>query len=585
MNHIHQRLHRLGLSAVEGLRRFFSLHPIASSPHPPCTSSPQNPTQSSSLSTHHLFLFPFILAALLGCQSMNINPNNGSSFQSIPESANVSREDAIFLQGGQPRTLDPALTLGGPSAALGHIFSGLVTLDQQMQVQPELAAGWEVSDDGRIYTFYLRKNAQFHNGRPVTAQDIIYSWERATDPALGSDTAQTYLGDIAGVDEKMAGQADHVTGLYAIDDHTLQVTLREPVVYFLQKLAYPVAFVVDEENVSQVDWEHAPNGTGPFTLQIWEDDALMVLARNENYYLEPAKVAHLVYDMGPNFGMTLYEQGEIALVGVGGGTLERVEDPNDPLHDQLQTAVSLCTSTIGLNNQLPPFDDVRVRQAFNYALDKELLINTFSGGDALVATGSLPPGMPGYTVNPERGYPFDPEKARQLLAEAGYTDMSDFPVLTYSTSGYGQVGAFVTAVTTMWQENLGVTIHPKIMDPFLYYEELYDGNVGHIYSTSWCADYPDPQNFLDILYHSDSTQNIGNYRNPEVDALLEAARVERDINTRMAQYADIENRIVADAPVVFVSHDFTAVLVSPELQGYELTPFGVRQWHRVDVNR
>lgn len=574
MNRITQRL------------RQFSPHPlISSSPHLPRISSPHYPTHSSVLSTRHLLLLPFILLALLGCQLMNVNPNNGSVSGSIPESANVSREDAIFLQGGQPRTLDPALTLGGPSAALGHIFSGLVTLDQQMQVEPELAAGWDVSEDGRIYTFYLRKNALFHNGRPVTAQDIIYSWERATDPTLGSDTAHTYLGDIAGVDEKIAGQADHIAGLHAIDEHTLQVTLHEPVVYFLQKLAYPVAFVVDQENVSQPDWEYAPNGTGPFTLQIWEDDALMVLARNDNYYLEPAKVAHLVYDMGPNFGMALYEQGEIDLVGVGGGTLERVEDPNDPLHDQLETAVSLCTSTIGLNNRMPPFDDVRVRQAFNYALDKELLINTFSGGDALVATGSLPPGMPGYTANPERGYPFDPERARQLLAEAGYTDMSQFPVLTYSTSGYGQVGAFVTAVTTMWQENLGVTIHPKIVDPFLYYDELYDGNVGHIYDSGWCADYPDPQNFLDILYHSASTQNVGGYHNPEVDTLLEAARVEREVNARMAQYANIENQIVADAPVVFVSHGFTAVLVSPELEGYKLTPFGVRQWHQVDVNR
>ena len=546
---------------------------------------PSSPAPSPQSLTPYLILSPFILLVLLGCQLMNVNLNDGSSYRSIPSSAGVNREDAIYLQGGQPNTLDPALTHGGPSGALGHIFSGLTAIDTTLQPQPELAAGWEVSEDGRIYTFYLRNNAQFHDGKPLTAQDVIYSWERATDPELGSDTAQTYLGDIDGVREKLAGEAGTIRGLTTIDDHTLQVTLREPVVYFLQKLAYPVAFIVDQENVKDADWERQPNGSGPFKLQIWEDDQLMVLARNDNYYLPPAKVAHLVYDMGPNFGMTLYEQGEIDLVGVGGGTLERIEDPNNPLHDQLETAVSLCTSTIGLNSELAPFDDVRVRQAFNYALDKELLINTFFGGDALQATGSLPPGMPGYTDDPNRGYPFDPDRAKALLAEAGYSDISQFPTLTYTTSGYGEVNNYVTAIITMWQENLGVTIQPQTIDPFVYYEEIYDGNVGHIYSNGWCADYPDPQNFLDILYHSESPQNVGRYQNETVDQLLASARVERDVTTRMDQYAEIERLIMAEAPDVFVSHGFTAVLVSPELEGYKLTPFGVRQWHQVGVQR
>jgi ABC-type transport system substrate-binding protein len=235
--------------------------------------------------------------------------------------------------------------------------------------------------------------------------------------------------------------------------------------------------------------------------------------------------------------------------------------------------------------QLAPFDDVRVRQAFNYALDKELLIETFSGGDALVATGSLPPGMPGYTADPNRGYPFDPAKANQLLDEAGHADRSTFPVLTYTTSGYGDVGGYETAVISLWQETLGVTIQPVVIDPFIYYDELYAGNTGNIYSGGWCADYPDPQNFLDVLYHSDSQQNIGRYVNSQVDALLGQARIEPDVSTRLTQYAEIERLIVADAPVIFVSHSLQAALISPDLDGYVLTPLGVRQWHRVGVER
>jgi ABC-type transport system substrate-binding protein len=526
-------------------------------------------------------LLLLILLTLLSCQLVT----GARQSDTAVTPSDVDRNNAIFFDGGQPLTLDPAQTHGGPDGELGHIFSGLVTLDQTMQVQPELAAGWTVSDDGRTYTFYLRQNAQFHDGRPLTAQDIIYSWERAANPATGSDTAQTYLGDIEGVQEMLEGTADHISGLRAIDDHTLEVRLREPVVYFLQKLAYPVAFVVDRENVTAGDWEHQPNGTGPFKLQTWRDDELLVLARFDEYYLEPAAVQHIVINLGPGLSLARYEQGENDLVGIGGADLERARDPNSDFYAALRTAVPLCTNTIGLNNQLPPFDDVRVRQAFNLALDKELLIETFANGNAIPASGALPPGMPGYRYQPERGYPYDPERARQLLAEAGYSDMSQFPSLTYTTSGYGDVGAYDAAIITMWQENLGVTIKPQIIDPYLFFDALYGGDVGHIYDSGWCADYPDPQNFLDVLYHSGSRQNIGGYRNPEVDALLEQARVERDVNRRMAMYGEIEDKIVADAPVVFLNHGLSAVLVSPELQNYVLTPFGVRQWHLLSVNR
>lgn len=522
-----------------------------------------------------------LILASLSCQLVTDALQSGTG----DTPPNVDRSDAIFFDSGQPQTLDPALTHGGPDSALGHIFSGLVTLDQTMQVQPELAAGWTVSDDGRTYTFYLRQNALFHDGRPVTAQDIIDSWERAADPATGSDTAQTYLGDIEGVQEKLDGQADQISGLRAIDDHTLEVRLRQPVVYFLQKLAYPVAFVVDADNVAAGDWEHHPNGTGPFKLQTWRDDDLMVLERFDSYYLEPTAVKHIVLNLGPGLSLGRYEQGQIDLVGIGGPDLERARDPNSDFYRELQTAVSLCTASIGLNTQRAPFDDARVRQAFNLALDKELLIETFYDGNAIPATGALPPGMPGYVYDPERGYPFDPERARQLLADAGYSDISQFPVLTYTTSGYGDVSAYDAAIITMWQENLGVTIKPQIIDPFLFFDVLYSDDVGDIFDSGWCADYPDPQNFLDVLYHSGSQQNVGGYQNAEVDALLEQARVEPDVNRRMALYAEIEDLIVADAPVVFLNHDLGAVLVSPELENYVLTPFGVRQWHRLSVNR
>jgi ABC-type transport system substrate-binding protein len=529
-------------------------------------------------------LLAFALCALLFTLQCN-TITGGNSSAGVP--GNIDPDNTIFLVGGQPRTLDPALTHGGPSDAIGAIFSGLVTLDTNLQVQPDLAAGWTVNDDGTIYTFYLRRNALFHDGRPLTAQDIIFSWERAADPATGSDTARTYLGDIVGVKDKLDGRANTISGLRAINDHTLEVRIDAPKVYFLAKLTYPVAFIVDRNNVTQSDWEHRPNGTGPFRLQEWRDDEIIILARNSHFYLDPPSVSHLVYQIGAGIPLSLYETGDIDLVGVGGDTLERIQDPNNPLSAELQTGVDMCTTYIGLNTQAPPFDDPLVRQAFNYALDKERLINTLYSGDALIATGILPPGMPGYTnPGPDRpGYPFDPVKAQELLAQAGYPNGAGFPTPTFYSSGYGEVDLFVAAIITMWQENLAVTIEPVLLDPFIYSEELYGGNAGNIFSWGWCADYPDPENFLDILFHSDSVQNIGRYHNPAVDQLLEQARSEASVAARMALYAQIEQQITADAPVVFFSHSLSAVLVKPHLQNYVLTPIGVAQWRSVQIDR
>ena len=171
----------------------------------------------------------------------------------------------------------------------------------------------------------------------------------------------------------------------------------------------------------------------------------------------------------PGLPLAQYETGQIDLVGIGSDTLERVEDPNNPLGQELQTVVNMCTSSIGLNNQLAPFDDVRVRQAFNYGLDKQRLIDTFAGGNALIANGPLPPGMPGYGGLDGESYPYDVEKARALLAEAGYADPADIGTLIFTTQGYGDVGPYITAVITLWEEALGVTIEPVLLEPFTYY--------------------------------------------------------------------------------------------------------------------
>lgn len=523
-----------------------------------------------------VWAFFLILLPALGCGLLNQVENPAAAY-------GVEREESLFLLGGQPRTLDPALTHGGPAGPLGHLFSGLVTLDPQLQLQPDLASGWSVSDDGTVYTFYLRPQAVFHDGRPVTAQDIIFSWERAANPATGSDTAETYLGDITGFAAFQNGAAPRISGLQALDERTLQVTIDSPKPYFLAKLTYPVAFVVDRENVSRPDWEREPNGTGPYRLLAWEDDEIMVLERNEAYYGPPAGTPHVVLLMGAGIPLSLYETDQIDLVGIGSGTLERVQDPNDPLAPDLVTGAGMCTDYIGLDNTRPPFDNPLVRRAFNLAIDRDRLVTALAGGNALVANSILPPGMPGYQTRPE-SYPYDPEAARALLEEAGYPP-GTLPELTYTTAGYGNVGAQATALISMWQENLGVAIRPVSIDPFTYNDTLYSGETGHLFDSGWCADYPDPQNFLDTLFHSTAPQNLGHFSDPGIDALLEAARVEPDVTRRLELYAEAETALLEAAPAVLLTHPLYAALVKPYIQNYTLTPIGVPYWHLLKIER
>lgn len=523
-------------------------------------------------------LFTLLGFLTLNCQAVSQLPSLFSETRFGYDPA-----ETVYLMSGQPRTLDPALTHGGPGGPVGHIFSGLVQLDTGLQVAPDLAAGWHISPEGTRYTFYLHPAARFHDGRPVTAEDVVFSWERATDPAMGSDTALTYLGDIVGVAEKLTGQASEIRGLRALDSHTLQVDIDAPKNYFLAKLAYPVAMVVDRETVAAPGWEYQANGSGPFRLESWRDDEILVLARFDDYYQEPAKITRVVYLLDAALPLARYENGEIDLVGVGGATLERVRDPNNPLSAQLRTGVDMCTSYVGFNASKPPFDDVRVRRAFSHALDRQRLITGLMSGQALPANGPLPPGMPGYQERAP-AYPYDPELARALLAEAGYGP-DNLPVLTYTTAGYSDVSPYVAAVITMWQESLGITIEPQVLDPFIYTETLFAGVSGHLFDMGWCADYPDPQNFLDILYHSRSPQNLGSFGDAAIDASLEAARTIGEPAARLAAYARLEEQIVAAAPAVFVSHSLSALLVSPALQNYELTPIGVPQWRHVVLDR
>lgn len=496
----------------------------------------------------------------------------------------VTRENAIFLSSGEPRTLDPALMQTNAASIMGDLFSGVVRLDTNLRPIPDLAEDWEVSEDGLVYTFYLRKDVLFHSGRAFTAQDVVFSWERATDPELESPTTPTYLIDIKGVQEKLDGEADQISGLKMIDDYTIEVTLDAPKAYFLAKLAYPTSWIVDSETVDDI--EDNPIGTGPFKMVKHEEDEIIILERNENYYGGFVQLEYIVYLLYQGYSIRMYEGGQIDMVGVTEDMLERAESPDDPLYGSVQSASALCTFYVLFDNSKAPFDDPKVREAFGRAIDKERYRDIMTEGKGVIANGVLPPGMPGYSPD-IKPLEYNEELALQALADSAYGSSEALPQITFTARGFGAgLGPDVGYFIQVWQDLFGITITVDQIQPTDYWDEVQAGNHGNIVNLGWCADYPDPENFLDLLFHSEADLNVSKFNNAEFDALLEAARVESDIATRLFLYQQAEQILVDEAGGIFLSHSQASYLVTkPYIKGFVNTPIGVAQMMNVYIER
>ncbi|MBC7223429.1 MAG: peptide ABC transporter substrate-binding protein [Anaerolineae bacterium] len=513
---------------------------------------------------------PFIPTAELPVPPIGIE-------RATPTPPHLSRTGVLRLVAAPPETMDPALAGDLDSAQfVTKVFGGLVSLDEDLEVQPDLAEGWELSEDGRTYTFRLREDARFHDGRPITAEDVRYSLERACDPALGSRLAGAYLGDIGGVQERLRGQADTIAGVEVLDERTLRITIDAPKSYFLSKLTYSTAFVVDRQQVERdPNWLEHPNGSGPFRLAEWTEDRI-VLEPSPYYPGLQTGVEKIVFYTAPRgVPVTMYENGELDAAPVGGDQLERVLDPTNPLHQELQVVPLLDTFYVGLNLRTPPFDDLKVRRAFAMALNREGIVQVLLRGQAEVARGILPPGMPGY--NPDlQGIPYDPEGARELLAQSRYGGPEGLPPITLTVGGSGSMGE---ALAEMWAENLGVDVQVEVPVGGLSAE--WQAGRLQMVLLGWIADYPDPENFLDILFHSQSPQNHTGYHNPEVDRLLEEARAEPAPEKRYALYREAEERIVADVPWIPLYHDTAHLLVKPYVEGLRMTAQGLYDLRQV----
>lgn len=484
-----------------------------------------------------------------------------------------------------PASLDPIQAVDyyrGQMTVL--LYDGLVQFEDA-EVVPNLAREWEVSDDGRIYTFRLRDDVAFHNGRLLTAADVKLSFERALHPENRSPL--TWVFDfIEGAEAMVDGQADELAGVRVVDPHTLEISLTQPYAPFLGLMAMPAAHVVPSEEVEKkgLEFSEAPVGTGPWIFESWAHDDVLRLTANARYHGGRPRVAGIEIRIIPETTTVLaeFERGNldwIDLTEVSKPDYQRfAEDPQwEPL---LHTRPALTTYYLALNNTKPQFQDPRVRRALNHAVDVERIAEVIYPFESVLSHGPIPPGLPGYRED-GRPYGHDPERARALLAEAGAEGLT-FDVY-FRTLALNQ--RFLEAV----QANLaaiGVTMNLRQRDWTAVRQSMQQGELD-AYLANWLADYPDADNFLYPLFYSQNAGAGGNaafYSDATVDSLIVAAQGTLDDAERTRLYAEADSLIFADAPWIFTVHPVDADLVQPWVEGYEIPlVFYANKWTGVGL--
>lgn len=521
-------------------------------------------------------------------QSQTQNPAQNPSTNNTAPGGNVLRLPGGSGMGGDPPTLDPANTSDVESATyIVEIFSGLVGFNKDLKIVPDLAEKWDVSNDGKTYTFTLRQDAKFHDGRPVTAQDVKYSLERAADPRTRSTVSPLYLGDIVGFMDKYTGKANEVSGVQVLDNYTVQIDIDKPISYFLAALAHPTSYIVDKFNVESGEqpWYLKPNGTGPFKLIQWDQGQQIVLEKNADYYgdIKPS-VDRIEFLLGGGSAMTRYENGDLDATRVSIADIERVSDPASPLNKELSIDPQLSTSFIVFNTRKAPFDDPKVRMAFAMSIDRQKLNDVVFKKMPVVATGILPQAFPGFNQD-LKGIPFDPEGAKKLLAESKYA--SGLPDIVWSTvGGGGTAGSDVQAIAEMLKENLGANISVEQTDWATYLSQINGTNVDfQLFDIGWSADYVDPHNFIGLLFRGGSLNNWSGYDNPVVNQLIDDASVEPNLDKRIQEYQQAEEKILQDAPVLPLTYGRDFWLTKPYVKGAFYPPLVIERLKYITLDK
>jgi oligopeptide transport system substrate-binding protein len=478
--------------------------------------------------------------------------------------------------GSDPATLDPARIsdIFGRSVAQ-QLFDGLVQFDQTLTVTPALAEFWKASRDGLTWTFTLRKGVKFHHGREVTADDVVYSLTRVLDPKVKSGGADLFA-TIKGAREFREGRAKEVSGLTALDRYTVRVELTDASTPFVSILGVGQAKILPRELVEQQGdaFGMHPIGTGPFKFLRWEPGKEIVVVANPDYFDGPPRLSRVVYRIfrGDDFD-TMYDQFERG----------NLEDTPIPTQEYRRVVTSnkyirvkramFSVRFYGFNTRIKPLNDRRVRQALIYAIDRDALVNEVYLGRYTLARGVLPPGIMAF--NPKlNGYPYDPRKAQELLAQAGYPGGRGLPPI--------QIWSGVKLEKLLEEHELIKKYLAAVgVEAQFHYETSWPSFSGMlaqkkfpVFLYAWFADVPHPDNFLFMLFYSRSPRNVTGYSNGTVDNLLVQAKKDTDLTRQMDLYRQAEALILDDAPIIPVWHYTYERLFQPYVRSVEVNGLG-----------
>ena len=498
-------------------------------------------------------------------------------YQSNVESGNLNGV-LHWGNGTEPQSIDPHIATGVPEHhIISALMEGLIYKDgETLEPRPGVAKKWDVSDDGRVYTFYLRKNARWSNGDKHNAHDYVWSWWRALQPALGNLYAYMYfpIENAKAYYEGKISDFDQV-GVKALDDFTLQVTLTNPIPYFLQLLDHYSTYPVHRATVEKFGapdqrgtrWTYEGNivGNGAFQLKEWKINRRITVERNPYYWnADNVRLNEVVFYPTENVTAEerMFRAGQLHYSGIPSDKIEVYKKEGNP---SLRIQPYLGIYFYRINVSQPHLQDKRVRRALGMTINRDQLVSQITKGGQIPAYAITPPGTMGYY--PESDLTFDPEAAKQLLAQAGYPNGKGFPAteILYNTSeGHRKIAV---ALQQMWKKHLNIDV-TLLNQEWKVYLDTVSNKHYEIARAGWIGDYVDPNNFLD-MFLCNGGNNRTNWCNEQYDQLiLERGPAAKTHGERLEIFKQAEKILLEEMPVIPIYVYTSNNLVHPSVKNF-----------------
>ena len=526
-------------------------------------------------------LLTTLLSSLLLVACGGDRTKDGPMAENSTTASTQSSEGVVFHRGNgsEPDTLDPHRSEEtSASEILRDLYEGLTTEDIDSNVVPGMAERWDISEDGKTYTFYLRENAQWSNGDPVVAEDFVAGLQRTVDPATISSYAQILDMIVNAKDIREGNKTKETLGVKALGDKIFEVKLNAPTPYFLGLLNHSSTYPIHRASWKEHGDRFAKPGNmisnGAYQLKEWIVASHIKVERNPLYYGNDDVQIDTVYfypteDISGE--LKRYRAGELDFTDQIPNNQFRFINEN--FKDEFYVDPYLSTYYYVFDNTQPPFNDVRLRQALSMAIDRETIVGKVTGVGELPAFGFVPPPIQNYKAYQYdwASWPRDQQiaEARRLYAEAGYSEEN--PLVTeirYNTSENHKKVA--VAISAMWKQVLGADIKLLNEEWKVFLQSRKDKNKWDIVRYGWVGDYNDAFTYAEIM-HSTHGQNDSGFSNPKYDELVEAAAVEGDLEKRAAMLAEAEKVMLNDYPIMPIYFYVTKHLVKPHVKGFKST--------------